>query len=248
MIIDPGRIEGTLKHAGFRLSYFSNTSGETFLARRAAPSLFEGVSVGRSTQSLTDGQNFDLVGTSVYCSIVPGRTALKGLAIAEFLPLPSCDRNGSAPIRSEDDGVRWLGELAAAAPVAATESRRRHGEALLASTAEVRETAESYMRQIPKDQNIAQCVATLRSQASNQQRDAAVEWCKQRIVVIPNGVAFYEAAALAIAIYQDEVERQVSRFVGKRADDPHDRGLMLRLQVLASHLAHEPGWEWPIST
>ncbi len=86
----------------------------------------------------------------------------------------------------------------------------------------------------------------VRKQATNSA--AAAEWCKQRIVVIPNGVVWYEAAALAVAIYQNEVERQADRFDGKRADDPHDRGLMLRLQVLASHLAHEPGWDWPVST
>ena len=202
----------------------------------------------RSTRSVTDTQIIDFVGTSVYCCVVPGRTALKGLAVADFLRLPSCDHRGSAPILGEGEAASWLGELAAAAPLAATEVRLRHGESLLASTAEIRDAAERYMQRIPLDLDIAQCIVALRSQASDQQRAAAAEWCKQRIVVIPNGVVWYEAAALAVAIYQNEVERQADRFDGKRADDPHDRGLMLRLQVLASHLAHEPGWDWPVST
>ena len=245
MTIEPNRIEQCLAYSGFRLSYYSPTSGETFLARRVEQSLFEYVHVGRAIQEHDDGTVADLMSEFVGCSVVPGRTALKGLAIAEYLPLPTLS---DAHIGNEEDARRWLEEFAAAAPSKARAARQRHGESLLTSTREIRQVAADYLWRLPnrESSSVSDHLEFLRSKASPRQQAEAQCWCKQRVIVIPGGERIYEAAALLIAIHQDEVEHSPSLFDGKRADDICDRGLMLRLQLLASHIACEPGWRWPI--
>jgi len=245
MTIPPGRISDRLGSAEFRLSYFSDVSGFCMVAKRAASSLFECVGVTRGTRR-EGGRLLDVVGADVQCSVVPGRTAVKGLAVSDYLPLPSCDKTGMAVIAGQADAARWLGELAAAAPAAARASRIANGPALLASTADLLARCAAYLARIPAGRETTDQVSILRDQATEAQRFEADTWCKQKVIIIPDGSIWYEAAALLIAVHQDEVEGQRGLFDAKRADDVRDRRLMLRLQYLASRLANEPGWEWPI--
>lgn len=245
MIISPNRIERHLAHASFRLSYSSATTGDSVFARRVGPTLFERISVERATTQ-KQGRKVDLLGASAECTIVPGRTAVKGLAVAEYLRLPSCSRTGHATIMHDEDAARWLAEMSAAGPLAARAACLKHGETLMASTAEVRKTAAAYLQKLPAHCDIEQAIASLRGQATDSQCAQAAAWLSQRIIVIPGAAKLYEAACLLISLFQDDVEGEIGRFIGKEADDVPDRRLMLRLQYLASRIANETGWDWSI--
>jgi hypothetical protein len=245
MTISPDLIVRALQHASFRLSYFSESSGLTVVARRVRPDLFERVGVSRATQR-QGGRELDRVSAFVQSSVVPGRTAVKGLAVSEHLPLPSCDVRGHSTVSNENDASRWLEEVSATAPTAASAARLRYGEALLAATSQLREAGDAYMQRLPAGKSMTAVLEVLRLQATDSQHAEAVAWKQDRICLIPNGGVWYEAACLLIAIYQDQVENPPARFLGRRADDAQDRELMLRLQYLASRIANEAGWQWPL--
>jgi hypothetical protein len=245
MIIPPEQISHQLAETGFRFSYFSSNSGNTVLARRVGPSLFERVSVSRGRQRQDRGW-IDRVSADVQCTVVPGWTAVKGLGVSEYLRLPSSDATGHSTILEKAAAFRWVAELATAAPAAAVAARIGSGAAILESTSVLRSNCEAYLSKVPPGTAMSERVDRLRAQATAQQRSESDAWRTQKVVIIPDGAIWYEAACLLIAIHQDDVEGERGRFVGKRADDIQDRGLMLRLQYLASRLANEPGWDWPI--
>ena len=64
----------------------------------------------------------------------------------------------------------------------------------------------------------------------------------QRVQLIPNAAAAYEAACLLIVRKLEEVEPEHSYMLALDADNLRDRAIMLRLQLLASPLASERGW------
>jgi hypothetical protein len=240
------KITAALKDLRYCLSYES-AGGRTVYARRIDEWMFERLYVGRGTRR-TDTRTVETLDASVECSIVPGRTAVKGLCINEFLPIATGERSGYTLIDSERRFDAWLSEFCNAAPVMANEVRRKHGEKLLADTAPIRQAATSYLSRIPQSVDLGLPTNSLRAQASPDQLAKLEKWMREPIILIPNGSVFYEIACLLILLNEQDVESAPKNFENCVINDRENRDLMLRIQILASRVANEVGWDWPIQS
>ena len=124
--------------------------------------------------------------------------------------------------------------------------RLKRPESLLASTAKIREICDAYLSFLPSGRDVAEAVATMRRDATESQYAESIAWSNDRVVLIPHGHVYYQAASLLIATQQDRLEQQPENFHGRSPHDVTERRLMLRIQYIASRIANEPGWTWPI--
>jgi hypothetical protein len=87
-------------------------------------------------------------------------------------------------------------------------------------------------------------LSKLTDQASQLQLDEASRVMSRSIICIPEGRIFYQVAALAISIRAAQVEGDKNWLAGREPNtwEWEDRGLIVRLQIMASKLVCEPGW------
>lgn len=84
-------------------------------------------------------------------------------------------------------------------------------------------------------------VEQLVRELSSDQRDAVENIKRFPVGVIPGEHLAYQAALAVIYRFASEVERYPGRFGS--TNPAENREMNLRLQVLASHFACEPGWK-----
>jgi hypothetical protein len=240
MMIDPKRIEAGLTPSGFRLAYFDSATLAVVFFRRRNDELFERIAIGQGRQR---GQEWgQIVDAGVEATIVPGRTALKGMAEVACIMEVASDSRGSTSLEAPEDARRWEDALIKAGPPRAKAFADEVGPSLLESTKVQRESVKRYGELIGFDHNPQQLVQELNDRATPRQRSEVDRILKTPIVWIFGGRIYYELAALTIALCAAEVKGNPEWFWGIDPAQSTDRRLMIELQILASRFAHEPGW------
>jgi hypothetical protein len=204
--------------------------------------LFERISIGHGNRRGERVGTF--VGASVECAIVPGWTVLKGLAESVCLIDVAGDpESGWSTISHKEETMAWEASLALHGPRRAMEMSALSGGRPLSQTHDARAAAARYLAKLPRSFDVQHVTGSLRMIATKSQVAEADRVIRSPIICIPDGRRYYETAALLIAIYSDEVEACPGWLNGRDPDSATDRGLMTRLQFMASVLACEPGWE-----
>jgi hypothetical protein len=245
MKINPQRLLNGLGSQGFQFAYSEEEWSSFVLVRAHTNCLFEQIRIGQGSQR--GGRVGDQVEAGVQCAIVPGRTALKGMA--EYVPLTeiaSDVHTGWTKLVTQAEAIAWESKLIEAAPIRATELANQVGDALLSRTGEARGAANQYLARCAAVGSTPQeMLNKLTSQADQFMLHEAKRIVSRPIVCIPDGALFYQVAALAISLFSEEIEGDKNWLVGREPDaaSEEDRGLMVRLQVMASRLACEPGWK-----
>jgi hypothetical protein len=205
-------------------------SDRTAFVRGYPDELFGSISISQGF----GGEAAYSLGASVYCAVVPGWTAVKGLASAECIT--ELGESGWADISDENDALEWEARLLTCGPRKLDDYVRAVGPDLLRKTADIRAAAREYGAR-GKDRSLAE----LRSAATAAQLQDATAVLDLWVILIPDGGDYYESAALLIAMYADEVEQRPARIRERDGEFPSD-DLMGLLQILASRLSNEPGW------
>jgi len=244
MKIDPKRILDRLAPQGFQLAFVDEGWSGFSLVRKHRKDLFEQIRIGQGSQR--GGQLGDQVEAGVQCAIVPGQTALKGMA--EYVPLieiASETETGWTKLANEADAVQWESKLFAVAPLRVVELANEVGDELLSRTSEARTAATEYLAKCyAAGSTPLEMLSKLTAQADDSHLSEANRVLSRPIICIPDGRVFYHVAALAISLFAREVEGDKNWLVGREPNTWkwEDRGLMVRLQIMASKLACEPGW------
>lgn len=225
-------LERDLGKHGFVVAYRDDIAGEIVFVRRRSRNVFDRLSL-----HLSVGDKTASVGAEI--SIVPGRTALKSLCIHRCLVAIASDKaRGITPLPN-DEAIRSLFErIRDFGPGECERLADEELDNLLQETATARAAAEKYLGliEVCGEANITNRVLP------DAQREID-RICQQRFVRIPNGERYYRLALQTIAVGCGDVEENDKWLVGRDADTAGDRGLMIRLQLMASRLASERGWE-----
>jgi len=241
MIINPDRIKTALAGEDFQLAYFCEATWDIVYYRKRSPSLFERIAIH---QGWRRGQQMgQVVSASVECSIVPGRTALKGMAeVSCITEIASDAGRGSTVLESSTDARTWEDALIAVGPARASSFAGEVGAALLEETKDDRCAVQRYEQIITIDRDLNELRQTLRSRASPEQQSVVDQILKCRIRWIPEGRIYYELAALTVVLCAADVGPTVRWYVGLDPEDGRN-ALGRQLQILASRFANEPGWD-----
>ena len=124
------------------------------------------------------------------------------------------------------------------APLELTSLREAEGKDLLEETAPARAAADAYLALI--DHLGAKRIASMLSPRNEIEIKRIFE---QSFVCIPGGYPVYLLSWQAIAIGCKTIEGDEEWIVGRDADSWEDRELMIRLQIMASRLSGEIGWD-----
>lgn len=220
---------------GFVVSYKDPVIGELVFVRRRTEEAFDRVSI-----KLSQGELFSTAGVEV--SIVPGRTALKSLCIYRTLAEASDDgKSGSSSIKGVREFPAFLGRVSQYAIEKVDQLAHDDLAGLLSRTMVARKASQSYLKLID---SLGE--GTIADRVPNDLREEIDRILQENIVCIPNGQQFYALALQAIAVGCGEIEGDNRWLVGRNADTADDRSLMVRLQIMASRLAKETGWDLPL--
>src|SRR5207253_10387517 len=119
----------------------------------------------------------------------------------------------------------------------------RVGDDLLSRTNEARTAATKYLaRCYAAGSTPEEMLSKLTSQADESQLRETNRLMNRCIIWTADAQVFYHVAAVAISLFVGEEEGNEDWLVGREADGGEDRGLLIRLQVMASKLGCEPGW------
>lgn len=245
MRISLDRLSETLAASGFMLSYFSEWTHDIVFVKSFSGGLFERIMIRQGYEQ--GGRPGDFVSASVQCSIVPGRTFLKGMGQHRcVVEVAEGTRRGSTRLRNEAEARAWEARVGSIVPGQAELFRIEHGPAILSSTQAVRELG---LKCLEACRGVAssptQAVALLESRAEAWQLQEYRRIMEAPIPVVPDGRAWYQFAVLAIVLYSGPLKGDARWFVGKKPDSWTDRELMILIQFMVSVASGEPGWPEP---
>ena len=183
----------SLNSSGFVLGDYDRHPTEIMFVRKGSLELFERIEVYRAHQR--DFSGF-FAGAGVDCSVVPGRTALKGLAEWESLTVAGSDTEGGwTPIANKADFDRWTERLVEVAPIQARDFAERVGPQLLVSTQAARKATRGYLERCARFGSLEETTAALEAIAGGSQVKKAQNMIRAPIIYIPNGKMVYYVAA-----------------------------------------------------
>jgi hypothetical protein len=245
MRISLQRLGRDLAANGFQLSYFDEVTLEVLFVKPFSRELFGRIQIGQGLER--GGKAGDIVSAGVQCSIVPGRTFLKGMGEHRCLTEVATDPSrGSSKLTNDVEVQSWEARLGVIGPQQAESLCADRGPTVVSSTQIVRKIGLECLdacRSLAQDPR--QLLAALESQAQSWQLDEYRRILGCPIQMLPNGRLYYEIAVLAIVMYSGELKGDSSWFIGINPDSATDRDLMILIQFMASILAGEPGWPVP---
>lgn len=227
-------VKSALAPSGFELSYFDDTEIVMFSLQES--SLFHRIRVSLFTSG-------EQLAAGVELSVVPGRTALKSLCIHECLMEAAENSDGTTAIRDSDQLDRFLDRLISWGPTKCNDLERREGLRLKASTQAARLACSKYLERLqgPVGPNAhssrTDCSVVTEPLNEKEVNRILAEW----IQCIPDATGVYRDVVQIIVRECDDVEGVRGWIENRRANSASDRELMMRIQILASILAREPG-------
>lgn len=225
-------LEEVLPRHGFVVAYRDDLASEIVFVRRRNCEAFD-----RIRLCFSNGGRVASVGVEV--SVVPGRTALKSLCIHQCLVEVATDPvRGISEIPDEESLLSLFARIDYVAPNKCDLLAQQELEGLLSETVAARDAAKKYLELVDE-----LGVSAIADSVSEQGRTEIERIRQQRYVCIPSGDDYYETALRAIAVGCGSIEGDEHWLEGRDADTWDDRELMKRLQIMASRLAGESGWE-----
>ena len=113
-MIDADHLGTLLLPFGFNIAYIESDVTTVVYIRRNELGIFERLVVLRGTKR--SKPPVEIISAGVECSIVPGRTALKGLCIQKHLMVLSEEQQGWSEVRTDDQVRHWQSAFVAIAP------------------------------------------------------------------------------------------------------------------------------------
>ncbi|MCA9026489.1 MAG: hypothetical protein KDA86_14880 [Planctomycetaceae bacterium] len=245
-MIDADHLGTLLLPFGFNIAYIESDVTTVVYIRRNELGIFERLVVLRGTKR--SKPPVEIISAGVECSIVPGRTALKGLCIQKHLMVLSEEQQGWSEIRTDDQVRHWQSAFVAIAPEAVREYASEVGPELLDKTAAARIAVSKYLRKLTplsaesiNAENVHGVLEKLFPDATEEHIESMNKVMKYPMIMIEDGKSLYETVVLAIVRFCDEVESQ-RNWLDMHPIAGRDRELMVRIQLMASLLAPEVGW------
>jgi hypothetical protein len=197
--------------------------------------LFEQIHVGSA------GNKGEVAWASVVTSIAKGACSFEGLMEERpLLEIASNVERGWCEFKEPADVISWEKRLASVAPLRAAEFAAVNGENLLRRTKVLRSVANKYadhVRAHTAERNADYLEYQLSKLATVEQRREASRLADLSAA----GDSSYQAAALALVLYSDQVEGTRDKYQGISPSNDHE---FLRLiTVLADRLSF---WRQPI--
>lgn len=225
-------LEKVLGTHGFVIAYRDEVVNEIVFLRKRKCEAFDRIRLNFSDEGKT-------ASVGVEISIVPGRTALKPLCVHQCLTDVATDpRSGISQVHDDESLLSLFTRIGKTAPARCDLLAQQELEGLLRETSAARDAAAKYLKLIEE-----LGVDTIAHHASKSAHAEIERIQKQRLVCIPNGDNYYDIALQAIAVGCGDIEGDENWLAGRDADAWDDRELMKRLQIMASRLAGEFGWE-----
>jgi hypothetical protein len=242
--MEDGEMETLMKNHGYVLGYKCVISKETVFVRRSTfdPNIFERLKlhVGKvpGTRKLT------AFWANAEASIVPGYSAVKGVCENQFIAgLPFSGARGTSIL---DDNVKkrlWEAALADRLPVEISILLKKRGRMLLDETSELRRACVLYYEALD-DRTLMHLISEVKMRFGTRGALVIEKLPGFPVVTIPNQVRSYQMALALICLNGAAVEGDNEIGFGNPYED---RELFLRLQVLASRIANEVGWNLSIN-
>ncbi|MEZ6128793.1 MAG: hypothetical protein R3C59_08935 [Planctomycetaceae bacterium] len=229
-------LEMNLSTHGFVVAYRDDEVNEIVFVRKRMGEAFDRVRLNFS-------DNEKAASAGVEISIVPGRTALKSLCVHRCLIEVATDAERGISQIHDDASLRALfARISEVAPSKCDILARDELARLLQETSAGRNAATKYLKLIEEFG-----VDTIVDRVTTSAQTEIARIQQHRFVCIPNGEDYYSLALQAIAVGCGQIEGDENWLVGRDADTSADRELMIRLQIMASRLAVETGWELQVA-
>jgi len=241
--MNTSRLKNLIEKQGYALGYRCSVSKETLLVRPCSdlPELFERVVINKSKSPVSNRWN--AFAASVELSVVPGYSAVKGICETQFVSdLPFSGTRGTSILVEDDMANIWEKALLERLPQEQAKLLKEKGQALFRATDDLRRACRSYYAMFERLGRLEDSLDKIKGQLDHHQIEAVERLPRYPVVTIPNQVISFQIAIGLICLYGKTVESQGEPL---RLLDPYeDRRLFLRLQVLASRIAGEIGWNW----
>ncbi|MDX1962864.1 MAG: hypothetical protein SFX18_06915 [Pirellulales bacterium] len=210
---------------GFALSFFEPRCMQFVITRAITNSHFERINFHHNIRG-------DKIAAGLELTIVPGRTALKGLGYyRSFIEAAQDKLTGYSSLDSKADRSAFIDRCEKEYFSAIKQFAGDCLTILLDNSKNARNAAAKYLEYHP---NVTYTFNI------NEQVNRILN---QQVVCIPNGELCYKQAIALIAQYCGVVEGDPN-WLTKRTVYSHKRELMVRVQIMASRIANEPGWEF----
>jgi hypothetical protein len=241
MRVNLDRLSERMGATGYCLSYFDASTLEIVFVKPFSDEIFSRVQVTQGWER--SGTAGDIVSAGVECSIVPGRTFLKGMGTRRCLIEVAGDPiRGSTKIANDAEALAWEEMLSKIGPQQADLLCAEHSSVLISSTAAIRRIAQWCLDACRKYKSGPKSLlAAMEAQAQEWQFSEYRRILNSPIQVIPDGRIYYQIAVLSIVLYSGEAKGDRRWFESKNPDSA-DRELMILIQFMSSILAGESGW------
>lgn len=232
-------LEKLFLHMGYFLSFEDRENCHFCFCRiRSGSRLFQRLEVMGGVGRLS--KKVDAWSAKANVSVVPGKTAIKGLVggrLITGLPYQDAER-GWSYLRDDSQMIEWNVELSKKASSVLDQVEVEYGERLLCANYEILRCGNAY----------ASCyydfgakgLSWLEGKLTGEKKRFYEKNKLATGVPTSSGKLFNQIALAVILEFEDVVEGSSGL---NRANLPDNRPLLLRIQVLASKLANEPGWE-----
>lgn len=231
-MIDTTALEKDLYDEAFAVAFREHHNAGVVLVRRRGTVAFDRIRLA----FFDDGK---AASAGVEISVVPGRTALKSLCVHRCLIEVATNKElGITPLVGPDGQRLFFKQIRDVASRQCDVLARDALDGLLQQTERARIASTRYLDLISLlgEHGISKRVSAMGQREIDRIR-------QQQFVCIPNGSHFYVLALQAIVVGCGEIEGDDQWLVGKNADSQTERELMMRLQIMASRLAGERGWD-----
>lgn len=226
------RLADALTPHGFFVA-FEEQMEVWFLRANHERRLFEGIQVHAGKQR--GGRWGDVARADVSIALTPGRfTSPKGMAEVEAL-------TDWSATKSPEEAFAWERLVLDSWPQRLDEVARLQGDALLAQTADARAAVERYLALLDRRLSVAESIAKLTAGAAEAELTEARRLSRTEALICLPERACYDLISLVIARHAGEVEGDPAKLHGTNPNVA--RELNWRIQLLASRLYPERGWE-----
>jgi hypothetical protein len=166
--------------------------------------------------------------------------------VSQFVPAASYGRQ-SDRVNSDAQAIEVENRLGEEVPALFAQLYEREGRALYEETASARAAAEHYLTALQPSTDLKETLERLRSSASEEQWQQALEYIRRDLITPLNMVDFrtvWEIAGLCQMLYweRNAAFRGIPGGVSYKQANAADREAHFRLHLVASRLARAPGW------